>query len=99
MKALTMNGHIHARAALLRRDENSAHLCAAELANLGFSIVHAGNRGVSFEGPASLFESVFNAPIESSDRGSCFSSLPHIPELLCGRVESVYIPTAPARFP
>lgn len=99
MKTLVMDVNIRARAALPRRDENSAHACAAELARLGFSIVHTGGRGVSFEGPLDLFQSVFNASLQLSERGGSFSSQPHIPELLSGWVESIYFPTPPARLP
>ena len=94
-----MSANIAARVSLSRRDAAAATICAAELTNLGFAVLHTGNRGVSFEGSPSLFERVFHSAVEVGAPNAHFTSMPRIPASLSRTVESVYFPTPPERFP
>ena len=94
-----MSDSIAARVSLSRRDAAEASMCATELANLGFAVLHAGNRGVSFEGSPVLFERVFRSNLELATPTAHFTTEPRIPDSLSRTVESVYFPTPPQRFP
>ncbi len=89
---------IRARIALKERDLHAAESCASELENFGFDVTSVGDRGISFEGAADTFESVFVSRVIVEDTQPSFATKPVPPARLADLVESVYFPTRPTFF-
>ena len=90
---------VAARLALADRDAGLAQRMASLLRDLGFQIEQVSPHGVSFAGPAELFESVVHSHIRPSDKGFTFEAAPQLPDAVAEAGSSVYLPTRPDYFP
>lgn len=93
-----MAENIRARLALTLRNTDLAERVGVELNKLGFRTLQTAHRGVSFEGPPALFESVFQCRVSHTDNGYRFENNPIIPVPIADGVASVYFPTKPKFF-
>ncbi len=89
---------VQARLVLKSRSRDAARASATELGRLGFEVRRVSERGVSFAGPALLFESVFETKLIVSGSEYRFASDPTLPTGLGNDAQSVYFPTKPTFF-
>ena len=91
---------LKARLVLTHADDKVALDCVNKLVSLGFEISSSSKRGVTFNGSASLFDSVFNTILNSDDQNDqpLFKAHPVIPNDFSKKVKYIYFPSQPELF-
>ena len=91
---------LKAKLVLTQADDKVALDCVNKLVLLGFEISSNSKRGVTFNGSASLFESVFDTILNADDQSDqpLFKTHPVIPNDFSKKVKYIYFPSQPELF-